>query len=288
MTGWTPWTPSGRSRARAGSGGGGGAAGPAATRRRERGSRLRRSRARPPGGPHGRREIALCEIRGTVEPSRAAMFDAVPPAAAARTRWERVWVAEQRGQALPPISVAQIGDATRCATATTACRSRGRAARSRSTRRSTASRPQAAGRSSSSRRHRREAEADPPQGRSRARARAPRALSSGLRAPSLMRPVMSAMVRGSRPGTRSRSSSDGQQLGAHRREPGEQQRGDGVARHGPLDGDLAQAAGGARCCASVTIRRRARASSGASHEVLAHAPTRRGRRSARPRRPCPG
>jgi hypothetical protein len=60
----------------------------------------------------GTREIPLCAIRGTVEPSRARMFDgAFRPAPAARSRWERVWLAEQRGQALPPISVAWVGDA---------------------------------------------------------------------------------------------------------------------------------------------------------------------------------
>jgi hypothetical protein len=60
----------------------------------------------------GIREIPLGAIRGTVEPSRARMFDgSFRPAAAARARWERVWLAEQRGQALPPISVARVGDA---------------------------------------------------------------------------------------------------------------------------------------------------------------------------------
>jgi hypothetical protein len=65
-------------------------------------------RARVDGGI---REIPLCSIRGTLEPSRARMFDgAFRPAAAARSRWERVWLAEQRGQPLPPISVARVGD----------------------------------------------------------------------------------------------------------------------------------------------------------------------------------
>jgi hypothetical protein len=60
----------------------------------------------------GIREIPLSAIRGTLEPSRARMFDgAFRPAAAARSRWERVWIAEQRGQTLPPISVARVGDA---------------------------------------------------------------------------------------------------------------------------------------------------------------------------------
>src|SRR3954452_18254057 len=60
----------------------------------------------------GVREIPPGAVRGTVEPSRARMVDgAFPPAAAARARWERVWVAEQRGQALPPIAVTRVGDA---------------------------------------------------------------------------------------------------------------------------------------------------------------------------------
>jgi hypothetical protein len=69
--------------------------------------RLRRVGA----APRGIREVPLDAISGTVEPSRATMFDAgFRPAAAARTRWERVWLAEHRGQVLPPISVALAGD----------------------------------------------------------------------------------------------------------------------------------------------------------------------------------
>jgi hypothetical protein len=69
---------------------------------RTRGARLER----------GIREIPLCAIRGTLEPSRATMFDGdFRPAAAARTRWQRVWLAEHRGQALPPIAVTRVGDA---------------------------------------------------------------------------------------------------------------------------------------------------------------------------------
>lgn len=64
------------------------------------------------GARRGTREIPLCAIRGTVEPSRAGLFDdAFRPRPAARTRWQRVWLAEQRGEALPPISVAPVGDA---------------------------------------------------------------------------------------------------------------------------------------------------------------------------------
>jgi hypothetical protein len=59
----------------------------------------------------GIREIPLCAIRGTVEPSRASMFDAsFRPAPAARPRWQRIWLAEHRGQVLPPISVEPVGD----------------------------------------------------------------------------------------------------------------------------------------------------------------------------------
>ena len=64
----------------------------------------------PPGG--GVREIPLDAITGTLEPSRAAMFDAeFRPAGAARRRWQRVWLAETRGAVLPPISVVRVGDA---------------------------------------------------------------------------------------------------------------------------------------------------------------------------------
>jgi hypothetical protein len=60
----------------------------------------------------GRREIPLCSVRGTLEPSRAAQFDPdFRPAPIARRRWERVWLAEERGANLPPISVVAVGDA---------------------------------------------------------------------------------------------------------------------------------------------------------------------------------
>ena len=58
------------------------------------------------------REIPLDAIRGTLEPSRAAMFDAAfRPAGVARRRWQSVWLAETRGAVLPPISVMRVGDA---------------------------------------------------------------------------------------------------------------------------------------------------------------------------------
>ena len=60
----------------------------------------------------GRREIPVGAIRGTLEPSRSAQFDPdFRPAPIARSRWERVWLAEERGTTLPPISVVAVGDA---------------------------------------------------------------------------------------------------------------------------------------------------------------------------------
>jgi hypothetical protein len=59
----------------------------------------------------GTREIPLGAIRGTLEPSRARLFDRrFRPSAAARSRWERVWLAAQRGAPLPPIAVVPAGD----------------------------------------------------------------------------------------------------------------------------------------------------------------------------------
>jgi hypothetical protein len=58
----------------------------------------------------GIREIPLDSIRGTVEPSRARLFDQrFRPAPSTRARWQRLWVAEHRGAVLPPISVVAIG-----------------------------------------------------------------------------------------------------------------------------------------------------------------------------------
>jgi hypothetical protein len=57
------------------------------------------------------REIPLCAISGTLEPTRATMFDgAFRPAPPARARWERLWLAEHRGTVLPPISVVPVED----------------------------------------------------------------------------------------------------------------------------------------------------------------------------------
>jgi hypothetical protein len=64
--------------------------------------KLRRSGVQP----HGIREIPLAEIDGTLEPGKAKQFDrSFRPASGASTRWQRVWMAEQRGAVLPPISV---------------------------------------------------------------------------------------------------------------------------------------------------------------------------------------
>jgi hypothetical protein len=101
-----------------------------AERRRRRAAMSRWIRRRPSqagrlaviderrGGAHGGdprpviRAIPLDAILGTTEPSRATLFDAhFRPSGKARDRWERVWLAEQRGVTLPPISVVRVGDA---------------------------------------------------------------------------------------------------------------------------------------------------------------------------------
>ena len=57
------------------------------------------------------REIPLGAIRGTLEPNRAMLFDGCfRPGASARSRWQRLWLAEQRGTVLPPISLVAVGD----------------------------------------------------------------------------------------------------------------------------------------------------------------------------------
>ena len=63
------------------------------------------------GSGRGVQEIPLAAIDGTLEPSRAPLFDSwFRPANAAACRWQRVWLAEQRGAVLPPISVVRVGD----------------------------------------------------------------------------------------------------------------------------------------------------------------------------------
>ena len=94
------------------------------TRARRRASlarRLRRGRAgrlpvydetkRRASGLPARLEIPLDAITGTVEPSRAVLFDgAFRPSKLVRSRWERLWLAEHRGAVLPPISVVRVRD----------------------------------------------------------------------------------------------------------------------------------------------------------------------------------
>jgi hypothetical protein len=59
----------------------------------------------------GIREIPIEKIDGTLEPSRATQFDrGFRPAGPARTRWQSVWLAEERGEVLPPILVVRVGD----------------------------------------------------------------------------------------------------------------------------------------------------------------------------------
>jgi hypothetical protein len=80
---------------------------------REPASRLRRAGAAAFGrARRGIREIPLEAISGTLEPSRATLFDrCFRPAGGARRRWQRLWLAEHRGAVLPPISVVPVGDA---------------------------------------------------------------------------------------------------------------------------------------------------------------------------------
>jgi len=64
-----------------------------------------------PAARRGIREIPLSAIRGTLEPARAPLFDGdFRPARAAGARWQRVWLAEDRGAVLPPISVVPVPD----------------------------------------------------------------------------------------------------------------------------------------------------------------------------------
>lgn len=93
----------------------------AAFTRARRGGRLRRLRRarvqlpvystpRPVAVRGGIREIPLEAIQGTLEPSRATQFDAAfaPVRKSARARWEKIWIAEERGVVLPPISVVPV------------------------------------------------------------------------------------------------------------------------------------------------------------------------------------
>ena len=61
---------------------------------------------------HGVRDIPIEAIAGTLEPHRAAHFDSdFNPTKLVRRRWTSIWLAEHRGVALPPISVASVGGA---------------------------------------------------------------------------------------------------------------------------------------------------------------------------------
>ena len=67
-----------------------------------------RTLSRGAGARRGIREIPLSAIHGTVEPSRAVLFDrCFRPRPAARSRWQRVWLADHR-TVLPPISVVPV------------------------------------------------------------------------------------------------------------------------------------------------------------------------------------
>src|SRR4051794_12157317 len=71
--------------------------------------RCLRARRQPPGRDIV--EIPIAAINGTLEPSKADQFDvAFRPAPIARTRWQRVWLAEHLGRPLPPVSVVPVGD----------------------------------------------------------------------------------------------------------------------------------------------------------------------------------
>jgi hypothetical protein len=84
--------------------------------RRDRGDRLavydeRTLRGLRPAIQRGIREIPVAAITATLEPTRSRLFDrCFRPAALARTRWQRVWLAEHSGAVLPPISVVRVGD----------------------------------------------------------------------------------------------------------------------------------------------------------------------------------
>jgi ParB-like nuclease domain len=65
------------------------------------------TRHRAPSHLDAVREIPVEAIHATVEPHRATQFDAHfrPAGKRTRARWERLWVAEQRGEMIPPIAV---------------------------------------------------------------------------------------------------------------------------------------------------------------------------------------
>jgi hypothetical protein len=72
------------------------------------GHALRTGVPRPRGGLS---EIPIDAIRGTLEPSKADVFDRhFRPTPRARRRWQQLWLAEQRGAPLPPIEVVAVED----------------------------------------------------------------------------------------------------------------------------------------------------------------------------------
>ena len=95
---------------------------PSPAGRRRAAVRLRRPPRRAPGR---RAASARCRSRRSRAPSsrraRGLFDDAFRPRPPARCRWQRVWLAEQTRQSLPPISVVRSATPTRCATGTTAC-----------------------------------------------------------------------------------------------------------------------------------------------------------------------
>ena len=57
----------------------------------------------------GIRDVPVDAIVGTLEPSRAKQFDpAFRPFAAARERWQRIWMAKERGAVLPPVLLVPV------------------------------------------------------------------------------------------------------------------------------------------------------------------------------------
>lgn len=59
--------------------------------------------------PLGIQPIAIDSVTGTVEESKAAIFDrCFRPVRSERERWTRLWVAHAHGAALPPISVYRV------------------------------------------------------------------------------------------------------------------------------------------------------------------------------------
>jgi hypothetical protein len=59
--------------------------------------------------PTGLEAIPLETIVGTAEPAKTRSFDRrFRPQSSSRGRWERLWIAGRRGEALPPISVYRV------------------------------------------------------------------------------------------------------------------------------------------------------------------------------------